>query len=41
MEELKKIQMDMIFRSVPSVGEQGEIDWVKELCPWSEFYGDA
>lgn len=20
---------------------QGEIAWVKELCPWSEFYGDA
>ena len=19
----------------------GEIDWVKELCPWSSFYGDA
>ena len=19
----------------------GEIDWVRELCPWSDFYGDA
>ena len=42
MEELKKIQMryDLPLQSHLSENP-GEIAWVKELCPWSEFYGDA
>ncbi len=42
MEKLKMIQMryDLPVQSHLSEN-QGEIEWVKELCPWSEFYGDA
>lgn len=42
MENLKKIQ---IYYQIPAQSHlsenPGEITWVKELCPWSEFYGDA
>lgn len=42
MEELKKIQMHYGLALQSHLSEnQGEIAWVKELCPWSEFYGDA
>ena len=42
MEELKKIQMEYDLPVQSHLSEnKGEIDWVKELCPWSEFYGDA
>ena len=42
MEELKKIQMEYDLPVQSHLSEnQGEIAWVKELCPWSEFYGDA
>lgn len=42
MEKLKMIQMryDLPVQSHLSEN-QGEIEWVKELCSWSEFYGDA
>lgn len=42
MEKLKMIQLryDLPLQSHLSEN-QGEIAWVKELCPWSEFYGDA
>lgn len=36
MEELKKLQMEYELRSVHLSENKGEIDWVKELCPWSE-----
>ena len=42
MEELKKIQMRYELPLQSHLSENpGEIEWVKELCPWSEFYGDA
>ena len=42
MEELKKLQMEYELPVQSHLSEnKGEIDWVKELCPWSEFYGDA
>ncbi len=42
MEELKKIQMRYELPLQSHLSEnQSEIEWVKELCPWSEFYGDA
>ncbi|MDU7709586.1 MAG: amidohydrolase family protein [Clostridium sp.] len=42
MERLKMIQMryELPLQSHSSENP-GEISWVKELCPWSEFYGDA
>lgn len=42
MEKLKMIQMryDLPLQSHLSEN-QGEVAWVKELCPWSGFYGDA
>ena len=42
MEELKKIQMRFALPLQSHLSENpGEIEWVKELCPWSEFYGDV
>lgn len=42
MEKLKMIQMRYGLPLQSHLSEnQGEIAWVKELCPWSEFYGDA
>ena len=42
MEELKKLQMRYDLPVQSHLSENpGEIAWVKELCPWSEFYGDA
>ena len=42
MEELKKLQMRYHLPLQSHLSEnQGEIAWVKELCPWAEFYGDA
>ena len=42
MENLKKIQMYYQIPVQSHLSENpGEIAWVKELCPWSEFYGDA
>lgn len=42
MEELKKLQMRYQLPLQSHLSEnQGEIAWVKELCPWAEFYGDA
>lgn len=42
MENLKKIQMYYQLPAQSHLSENpGEIAWVKELCPWSEFYGDA
>ena len=42
MENLKKIQMYYQIPVQSHLSEnRGEIAWVKELCPWSEFYGDA
>ena len=42
MEELKKLQMRYELPVQSHLSENpGEIAWVKELCPWSEFYGDA
>ncbi len=42
MERLKTIQKDWDLPMQSHLSEnQGEIAWVKELCPWSEFYGDA
>ena len=42
MEELKKLQMRYGLPLQSHLSEnQGEIAWVKELCPWAEFYGDA
>lgn len=40
MEELKKLQMRYDLPVQSHLSENpGEIAWVKELCPWSEFYG--
>lgn len=42
MEELKKLQIRYELPLQSHLSENpGEIAWVKELCPWSEFYGDA
>lgn len=42
MEELKKLQLRYELPLQSHLSENpGEIAWVKELCPWSEFYGDA
>ena len=42
MEKLKEIQVEYKLPVQSHLSEnQGEISWVKELCPWSEFYGDA
>lgn len=42
MEELKKLQMRYHLPLQSHLSENpGEIQWVKELCPWSEFYGDV
>lgn len=42
MERLKTVQKDWDLPMQSHLSEnQGEIAWVKELCPWSEFYGDA
>lgn len=42
MEELKKLQIRYELPVQSHLSENpGEIEWVKELCPWSEFYGDA
>lgn len=42
MEELKKIQeeYDLPFQSHLSENK-GEIEWVKELCPYAQYYGQA
>ena len=42
MAELKKIQKSYELPLQSHLSENpGEIAWVKELCPWSEVYGDA
>ncbi|MEE1086128.1 MAG: amidohydrolase family protein [Schaedlerella sp.] len=42
MEKLKMVQMRYELPVQSHLSENpGEIAWVKELCPWSEFYGDA
>ena len=42
MEELKKLQIRYGLPLQSHLSENpGEIAWVKELCPWAEFYGDA
>jgi guanine deaminase len=42
MENLKKIQMRYGLPLQSHLSENpSEISWVKELCPWSAFYGDA
>lgn len=42
MEELKKLQMRYGLPLQSHLSEnQGEIAWVKELCPWAGFYGEA
>ena len=42
MEKLKMIQMRYELPLQSHLSENpGEIAWVQELCPWSEFYGDA
>ena len=42
MEDLKKIQLRYSLPLQSHLSENlSEIDWVKELCPWSEFYGDV
>ena len=42
MEELKKLQMRYDLPMQSHLSENpGEIEWVKKLCPWAEFYGDA
>lgn len=42
MEKLKHIQMKYDLPMQSHLSEnQGEIAWVKELCPDTEFYGDA
>ncbi len=42
MEELKKLQMRYDLPVQSHLSENpGEIEWVKELCPWAEFYGDV
>ncbi len=42
MEELKKLQMRYCLPLHSHLSEnRSEVEWVRELCPWSEFYGDA
>lgn len=42
MEKLKMVQVRYELPVQSHLSENpGEIAWVKELCPWSEFYGDA
>lgn len=42
MDMLKMIQMRYELPVQSHLSENfGEIEWVKELCPWSKFYGDA
>ena len=42
MERLAKIQRETGLPVQSHLSEnKGEIAWVQELCPWSEFYGDA
>ena len=42
MKELKKLQKRYELPLQSHLSENfGEIAWVKELCPWSEFYGDV
>ncbi len=42
MEQLKEIQKTYHLPVQSHLSENpGEIDWVKELCPWSSCYGDA
>ncbi len=42
MEELKKLQMRYGLPLHSHLSEnRSEVEWVRELCPWSEFYGDA
>jgi len=42
LEKLKMIQMRYALPLQSHLSENcGEIEWVKELCPQSEFYGDA
>lgn len=42
MEELKKLQVEYNLPMQSHLSENfSEIAWVKELCPWSECYGDA
>lgn len=42
MEELKKLQIRYGLPLQSHLSEnKGEIAWVRELCPWAEFYGDA
>ncbi|MBO5460574.1 MAG: amidohydrolase family protein [Ruminococcus sp.] len=42
MEKLKMVQVRYELPVQSHLSENpGEIEWVKELCPWSEFYGDA
>lgn len=42
MKELKKIQVEYHLSLQSHLSENiDEIKWVKELCPWSNFYGEA
>lgn len=42
MEELKKIQVEYQLPFQSHLSEnRGEIAWVKELCPYAEYYGQA
>lgn len=42
MEELKKIQAEYHLPLQSHLSENiDEIAWVKDLCPWSNFYGEA
>lgn len=42
MEKLKMVQMRYDLPVQSHLSENpGEIEWVKELCPWAKFYGDA
>lgn len=42
MERLSALQKEYGLPVQSHLSEnQGEIAWVKELCPWSRFYGDA
>lgn len=42
MEELKKIQKEFHLPFQSHLSEnRGEIEWVKELCPYAKYYGQA
>ena len=42
VEELKKLQMRYGLPLHSHLSEnRSEVEWVKDLCPWAEFYGDA